>query len=210
MPNSSSPATFVSKLLIQNYRSIAACELSLGPLTFLVGPNGAGKSNLLDALRLIADSLNQSLDHALRDRGGINEVRRRSSGHPTHFAIKVELTLPTGGTGLFAFRIGARPGGAFVVQREECRIGSAHYRVEAGDIKIAPGVASPPATDDRLYLVNAAGLPEFRPVFDGLSQMGFYNLIPDTVRALQTPDKGELLRRDGSNLASVLGRLGRS
>lgn len=34
--------------------------------------------------------------------------------------------------------------------------------------------------------------------------MGFYNLNPETIRDLQTPDAGEVLRRDGGNLASVL------
>jgi recombinational DNA repair ATPase RecF len=62
---------------LKNYKSIAACAVELGGLTFLVGPNGAGKSNFLDALRFVADSLRTSLEHALRDRGGINEVRRR-------------------------------------------------------------------------------------------------------------------------------------
>ena len=37
--------------------------------------------------------------------------------------------------------------------------------------------------------------------------MGFYNLNPDRIRDLQPPDPGELLARDGSNLASVLSRL---
>jgi predicted ATPase len=34
--------------------------------------------------------------------------------------------------------------------------------------------------------------------------MGFYNLNPDEIRELQPPDTGEVLKRDGSNLASVL------
>jgi predicted ATPase len=40
--------------------------------------------------------------------------------------------------------------------------------------------------------------------------MGFYNLNPSAIRTLQHPDPGLLLRRDGSNLASVLGRLEKS
>ena len=39
--------------------------------------------------------------------------------------------------------------------------------------------------------------------------MAFYNLNPDRIRDLQAPDAGEVLRRDGGNLASVLGRLER-
>ena len=88
-------------------------------------------------------------------------------------------------------------------------MGEARYEVAGGALRIPPGPVSPPAFDDRLYLVNAAGLPAFRPVFDLLSTMGFYNLNPDRIRALQPPDKGDLLARDGHNLASVLGRLGK-
>ena len=109
-------------MLLNNYKSIKECSVYLGPLMFLVGPNGAGKSNLLDALRLVAESLNTSLEHALRERGGINEVRRRSSGHPTHFGVRLEWQLPDGTQGVYAFRVGAQKRGGFTIQQEECRI----------------------------------------------------------------------------------------
>jgi predicted ATPase len=76
----------ITRVIVRNYKSIAACDLHLGPLSILVGPNGSGKSNFLDALRFVSEALGYTLDHALRGRGGINDVRRRSSGHPTHFA----------------------------------------------------------------------------------------------------------------------------
>jgi predicted ATPase len=192
---------------LRNYRSIAACDVRLGPLTFLVGPNGSGKSNFLDALRLITDALRTSLDHALRDRGGVHEVRRRSSGHPTHFAIRIEFQLQDMTPGHFSFEVGARSHGDYAVQREECVVGAARYLVREGEVIEKSVPVAPPGSNDRLYLVNAAGLPEFRPVFDILSNMGFYNLNPDKIKALQSPDKGELLARDGFNLSSVLERL---
>jgi len=65
----------------------------------------------------------------------------------------------------------------------------------------------PAASMDRLYLVNASGLPQFRPVYDALSRMGFYNLNPDEIRELQSPDPGDLLAPDGSNIASVLAQM---
>ncbi len=199
-------STFVTRVALENYKSIAACDVALGPLTILVGANGAGKSNFLDALRLVGDALRTSLDHALRDRGGFQEVRRRSGGHPTHFGLRLDFQLPSGAAGHYAFRVGAQRGG-YEVQTEECVVGSARYRIRSGQVVDAPSPVSPPAASDRLYLVNAAGLPEFRPVFDAFSGMGFYNLNPDRIRALQTPDKGDLLARDGSNLSSVLERL---
>lgn len=65
----------------------------------------------------------------------------------------------------------------------------------------------PPVSPDRLYLVTAAGLPQFRSVYDGLSTMGFYTLNPEQMKEVQSPDAGEILRRDGSNIASVVARL---
>jgi predicted ATPase len=198
---------FVSRLVLKNYKSIASCDIRLGPLTFLVGPNGSGKSNCVDGLRFVTDALRTSLDHALRDRGGINEVRRRSGGHPTHFGIRIDFRLTSGQTGHYAFKVGAREKGGFKVQREECRLDPHHFRVEDGTVIAQSFKVAPPSVSDRLFLVAAGGLPEFRPVFDAFSTMGFYNLNPKRIGDLQPPDPGELLQRDGGNLAGVLNRL---
>lgn len=203
---------FLHRVRLKNYRSIAACDVALGPLVFLLGPNGSGKSNFLDALRFVTDALVTSLDHAIRDRGGINDVRRRSSGHPNNFGVRLDFRTPSG-SGSYAFEITARQNGAFAIKHEECfavtpGIGSAAFVVEEGQARLQGiDVAPPPASPDRLYLVTAAGLPQFRPVFDALSHMGFYNLNPSAMRDLQSPDPGYLLKRDGSNVASCLARL---
>ncbi len=205
---------FIKRVVLNNYKSIKECSVSLGSLTFLVGQNGAGKSNFLDALRLVSDGLNTSLEHALRERGGINEVRRRSSGHPTHFGIRLDWVLPDGSEGFYVFRVGSQKKGGFEVQREECRVSGRDleehfYKVECGEVKASSFSVSPPASKDRLYLVSAAGLPPFRPLYEALSHMGFYNLNPGEIREPQPPDPGEVLKRNGSNLASVLGVLER-
>ena len=201
----------VRRVVLRNYKSIAACDVSPAQLTFLVGPNGSGKSNFLDALRFVSDSLRYSLDHALRDRGGINEVRRRSSGHPTHFGMRVEFDVGVA-TGHFAFTVAAEQGGGYGLKEEECVVlpkddAPAHYyRVSSGEVKSS---ASPfPATSPhRLALVSASGLPAFRPVYDAFSRCGFYNLNPAAIRAMQSPDPGDLMNRYGSNVASVLDRI---
>lgn len=200
-------SVFIRKVSLENYRSIHQCEVELGPVTFLVGANGSGKSNFLDALRLISDSLNRSLDHALRDRGGLEEVRRRSGGHPTHFGIRVDFRLDEDTSGHFAFKVGAKKQKTWSISREECRVGGSYYLIEEGTVRAPIDALMPPAQRDRLYLVAASGLPQFRPLYDALSQMGFYSVQPDRIRELQAPDEGRVLRRDGSNLASVLAGL---
>lgn len=206
----SSPV-FITRLTLRNYKSIAACRLKLGPLTFLVGPNGSGKSNCLDSLRLVAESLRTSLDHALRDRGTIKEVRRRSGGHPNHFAIRLDLTVPGGSTGHYSFQVAAKEAAGFEVQTEECFLTSGtaehFYRVERGQVIDSSLALAPAAFPDRLYLVAASGLPEFRPLYDALSGMEVYNLNPKEIGSMQKPDPGDILRRDGSNVASVFHKL---
>lgn len=200
----------ITRVALRNYKSIAACDVQPEALSFLVGPNGCGKSNFLDALRFVAEALRLSLDHALRERGGIQEVRRRSGGHPNNFGIRLDVKLPRA-EGWYAFRVGAKPGGGYSVQQEECFVlgkdGNGSYKVADGKV-IDSTVPNPPAcASDRLYLVNMSGLGVFRPLYDALSGMGFYNLNPEAIRDLQAPDPGNLLNRDGSNLASVLSNL---
>ena len=203
----------VTRVVLRNYKSIAACDVSPAGLTFLVGPNGSGKSNFLDALRFVAESLRFSLEHAVRDRGGINEVRRRSGGHPTHFGARVEFDLGDA-TGHFAFTVAAKRGGGYNLQEEECVVlprddAPAHYyRVSSGEAKSSVPVLPAPSPR-RLTLVSTSGLPEFRPVYEAFSRSGFYKLSPAAMRAMRSPDPGELMNRDGGNVASVLDRIGR-
>jgi len=203
---------FIRKVTLRNYKSIAACALEMPALSFLVGPNGSGKSNFLDCFRFVSDSLKTSLDHALRDRGTIKEVRRRSGGHPNHFSLRLDFNLPGDGSGHLSFRIGARKDGGFEVQNEECKVFTSamqehFYHVQSGNVIQSSMKLLPAALSDRLFLVAASGLPEFRPAYDALSRMEVYNLNPKEIQTMQKPDAGELLRRDGGNIASVLQNL---
>mgnify|MGYP005845202189 CR=1 FL=1 len=212
-PASASVEPLVRRVRLRNYKSIGQCDLNLGGMTFLVGRNGAGKSNFLDALRFVADSLDTSLDHAIKARGGIDEVRRRSTGHPRNFLIEVELNLPDWKVALFSFEVAAREKGGFQVKREQLEVRKpsgeveAEYDVVGGVVERPTGAQMPPAAPDRLYLVTASSLPQYRGVYDALRSMGFYNLNPQEMKELQSPDAGELLHRDGSNIASVVARL---
>ena len=208
-----SDAGCLTRVLIRNYKSIASCGVSLQPFTILIGPSGAGKSNFLDAIGFVADGLRTSLDQALRERGGIGEVRRRSGGHPTHFGMRLEFTLPDGWSGSYAFRIGAKAN-SFEVQNEECILHppealarEVRFSVTAGEVSAS--VPCPSGTSDRLYLAAASGLAEFRPAYEALSRMEFYNPNPERIKDLQVPDAGVLLARDGGNIAAVLDETGK-
>jgi predicted ATPase len=210
---SSQTRPFVRSVQIRNYKSIGRCRVHLGALSVLVGRNGSGKSNFLDALSFLTDALRTSLDQAIKVRGGIDAVRRKSTGHPRNFSIGLETTLPNGHVASYRFEVAARSPAGFVVRDETLSISTPdaadrfRYHVREGAIQTASEQNMPPVSPDRLYLVNAAGLPAFRGAFDALSAMGFYNLNPLAMKELQPPDAGELLHRDGTNIASVVARL---
>ena len=203
----------ITRVTLRNYKSIAACDVPLEPLTLLVGPNGAGKSNFLDALRFTSQALRFSLDHALRERGGIGEVRRRSRGHPNHFTIRLDLRFPHGHAS-YAFSVGARPNGGYRVRRELCRVYSTDsaragfFLTENGKVALSSVKGLPRNVQaDRLHLLPASNHPVFRPIYDILSGMGFYNLDPGRIRDLQSSAPSDVLDGDGANIASVFGTL---
>jgi predicted ATPase len=208
-------ATLIRQVVLKNFKSISTCKVDLRDISVLVGPNGAGKSNFIDAMRLVSDALNSTLEYAMRQRGGINEVRRRSGGHPTHFAISLRLDLGGGLNGHYALRVGAKPEGAFSVQREQATISTGgldkvFFVVEEGALSSASDElksAPPKVSADRLFLTAVSGVLPFRALFDALSGMRFYSINPETIKELQVHDSGERLERSGWNLAAVIKRL---
>src|SRR5215813_12777079 len=129
---------FLKGLAVRNFKSIESCDVEFGHLSVLVGRNGAGKSNFLDSLHFISDGLQTSLDHAIKSRGGIDAVRRRSTGHPRNFAIALEVQLPGWQSAHYGFEVTARQRGGFSIRRESLRILS-HSGTVLGSYAVADG-----------------------------------------------------------------------
>jgi predicted ATPase len=202
----------IQQVQIQNYKSIAQITVDLGSFTVLVGPNGSGKSNFIDALAFVQECLSGSIELAFKNRGGIAAVRRRSAGHPTHIGIRLIMNLRDDLYADYSFEIAAKPREQFSVARERCVVqkfmGQSHsFEIQDGEFTTPiPGIR-PKLVPDRLALIAASGTDEFRPVYDFLTSMRFYSIVPVRLRELQEPDAGDFLKRDGSNAAAVLKRL---
>ena len=195
---------------IKNYKSLAHVVARLQPFTVLVGLNGAGKSNFVDALRFITECLQTSVTLALQNRGGINSVRRHSRGHPTNFGFRLTLQLLDEHFAEYSFEIAAEPQGRFSVKRERCVVapgplgGQIGYEIRNGVFTKSLQGIRPRIEPDRLALTVLSALQEFRPVYDFLTNMRYYALVPDEIRQLQEPNAGEVLTREGGNAAAVL------
>lgn len=206
----------ITRVVLRNYRSIGYCDVALGSLTYLVGPNGSGKSNFLDALHFLADALRDSLGGAISRRGGIREVRRRTSGGGLkNIGIHIEFTID-GKIGKYTFVIASSDDLDYQVVREECQFDGASFSAALGELSKGRFIVSdveingPALVADRLALVAFSGQPAFRPVFDALSKMRFYNFSPEWMRELQPGQDGRLLDSRGENLANVIGYLERT
>ncbi len=87
---------WVDRVRVSNYKSIAACDVTLGPLTVLLGPNGAGKSNFFDALAFVAEAVEATPSHAIDERGGLSEVLRRVPEPTDSLSITLDVTVREG------------------------------------------------------------------------------------------------------------------
>ena len=206
--------SFLTRVKLLNYKSVAICDVPLRQISFLVGPNGSGKSNFLDALRFVSEALSFSLDHALRTRGGLNLVRRQPRHRAEPFGLRMQMELENV-TGWYALAVGADGEDGYEICREECHLVQRENRhehffhVERGQVIEASMSPAPAAAPDRLYLVTISGFKEFRPAFDALAGMRFVNPVPDRIRPIQAPGSTTALNRDGRNTASVLGGVAR-
>ncbi|MBI4479405.1 MAG: AAA family ATPase [Acidobacteria bacterium] len=202
----------ISRVYIKNYKSLAQVNVGLGTFCIFIGPNGSGKSNFIDALAFVHDCLSGSVELAFKNRGGISAVRRRSAGHPTHIGIRLILELGENLSADYAFEIAAKRTEQFSVARERCVVGKLfgeryEFEIEDGQFrKEIPGIR-PRVSPDRLALFAASATEEFRPVYDFLTSVRLYSIVPVTLRELQEPDPGEFLKPDGSNAAAVLKRI---
>lgn len=204
----------IKRIRLRNYKSIASCDVRLGELCVLVGVNGSGKSNFVDAFSFISDALNTTLDTAVRNRGGISAVRRKSGGHPNNFGMSFFLRLPNNRNGFFAFEIAALPKEGFEVRKEKAHISGDDphknfgYTVEKGKlIEFSVSETKPEIRSDRLFLTSVAGLKPFDTLFDALGSISVYDINPDDFRVPQPHEAGDILLPTGKNIASVLRRI---
>lgn len=78
----------IESLRVQNYRALRDLHLdNLSPLSVLLGPNGSGKSTVFDVFAFLSECFSIGLREALKNRGGLKELRTRGATGPLIFDI---------------------------------------------------------------------------------------------------------------------------
>jgi predicted ATPase len=183
----------ITRVVFENYKSIAFCDVKLGPLSILVGPNGAGKSNFLDALGFLSEAVSGSIDNAFEKRG---EVLRRGGESAGHLGFRIEFAA-----GYYSVRFRADGASGFIVEREKCVIDThPQYEAEDGILKPESQLKMSPLGPSRVYLPFVSG-----PAFNLLNGCRFYNFSHRDIRQpVRLGHVQRILNSDGANLSSVL------
>jgi predicted ATPase len=180
----------LSRLVIKGYKSIAACDLQLGPLNLLVGSNGAGKSNFIEFFEMIRQMLDGNLQLYTGRQGGPDAV--------LHFGRKQTGTLETrlyfGNSG---YRCTLEP-------TQDNRLmfsDEAFYREQGGSLTLGGGHFETRASE-------AAGTSTDRRVFAAMRQWRAYHFhdTSDTsyIKQRHAINDNAYIRPDARNLAAYL------
>jgi len=84
----------ITRLSIQNYKSLKDITLSLRQLSLIVGSNASGKSNLSDCIDFISEVYRHGLEVAVGRKGGYENIafrRTRRSKQPISISLTVEF-----------------------------------------------------------------------------------------------------------------------
>ena len=198
----------IRRVYIQNFRSIDRTVVDLEPLTVLVGPNGAGKSNFVAALEFVQRCVVEGPEQVLRY--GAPTPRWQSTLlEPPCLGFRLEIDLTPDSSAIYSFLLQNDIPRSLVV-REYCSV--LKNGVEVSGFEVAEGnfvreIAGirPQLSIGRLALAAASAVPEFRPIYDLITEIFTYSIQPkDVVGVVGNVGPLETLAETGRNAPAVL------
>ena len=173
----------IERVAIRNFRSILHSEVEIPePLTYIVGPNGSGKTNFTDGLLFIRDGLKISLENAVNNAGGVLSIVPAPARMPSTTELRIEWTTSWQSRGFYTIELQFESNRTYSVAREKCETTGPDGRIARFEVKFGQASGTPeilPAgACDRLYLVQASGLQEFRSIYECLAGMQASDPVP--------------------------------
>lgn len=207
----------VKRLHLTNFLSYRRAVLELGDLVALVGPNASGKSNAVAAIKLLREIPLYGLPTAINRRGGFDQLRHRSHGHPYDPAIRLDFqTAPGLPESHYEVSLRALSGKRYEVKSETAEVNEKYGTFSfsnlagrfAAEDRFADNVERYPAARDfRLppgqSAVNLAASYGSLVVGGVLSGLRTVEVNPARVADLQEPSSTRSFEPDGSNTASI-------
>ena len=225
------PPFWITRVRIENYKSIKFCDVTLEPFTIFVGRNGAGKSNFFDALSFLADFVAFDLPTAIGKHGGAGAILHHGV-EASRLSITCDYDVVASGGRRISLRHGVEIDGLRTVRRKSVRAvrgratisGETLSRIKNGvatlifdrerptqDPSSQSGATNLATTDANhppgvSMLRNAPGIHRniAQYVRAMISQNRTYRFNPHAMRSIHRHTPGEALAMDGGNLAGVV------
>jgi predicted ATPase len=206
------PKAMITRVRLENYKSIKSCDVQLEPLTFLVGQNASGKSNFLDALNFVSNALQYSFDYAITSRGGGRKIifRQDRNRLESIFKISIDFKIENGLEINYNFSVkvlsnsNSNDMGSEILS-EECRISNNIFYTIKENHLIETSIENPPKTsNNNLYLVRVSGIEIFETIVIYLENMGFYNPNPMSIKSRKINSNFYRISAESDNLAAMM------
>lgn len=212
---------FLTRLRIQDYKSVAHCDIRLGAFNVLFGLNAAGKSNVLDAVRFLRDALSLGPAEAAQERGGWEAVLRRVPTAADACTIALEFRIEASFPDL-PEPVDAMAEGAYEVSfgrhgavRERCEITFPGGEAAGAGFFTEGGLVSDPETGralgkvrpGALYLPLAGTTEPYDRLYAALTSMFFHTPDLASLRDARPPTGADTLAEDGGQLGEVIARM---
>jgi predicted ATPase len=222
--DSSLPVARILQLQLTNFLSYRSAVLEFGDFVALVGPNASGKSNAVSAIKLLSEIPFHGLQTAIARRGGFDQLRHRSSGHPYNPALRLDFKYEDSKPSFYELRLSAQTGKRYSVKQERAVVhyGKMRYSFNNSDGEFtwqdtAPSgeiLTSSPNVQPRFRVprgqsaVSIASSLAAILVSQVLRSMQTVEINPSRVGELQEPSSIREFEPDGSNVASIFEYLG--
>lgn len=167
-------------LRLENWRNFAEVDVNLQKRAFLVGPNASGKSNLLDSVRFLHDivSVGGGFPEAVRDRGGVSQLRSLSARQYPNIAVQVRVgTDEEPSLWEYELRFTQDNQRRPIIRKE---------RVVHGGVEIisrpTPDDKGDPVRLTQTYLEQVNANRKFREVADFFGSTRYLHIVPQLIR----------------------------
>lgn len=205
----------IHRIRLTNFLSYRDATLDLNGFVALVGPNASGKSNAVAAVKLLRDIPTMGLPAAIARRGGFDQLRHRSQGHPYDPAIRVDFgfTDDPKSSGYYELRLKTVSGKRYAVKSEtgavvhegrefsfDHRDGTVSVSENWGDGDSASYDLKIPAGLSALNSVGSYGAYRVSQVLSGIQTV---EINTTRVSELQDVSSIDSFEPDGSNTSSI-------
>jgi predicted ATPase len=211
------PLPRIKCIHITNFLSYRQATLDLADFVALVGANASGKSNAVAAIKLLREIPVHGLPTAIARRGGYDQLRHRSQGHPYDPAIRIDFEYGPGAPlSFYELKFGALAGKRYEVKSERAEVYFqpgyiSRFLHAAGRVHVDEQLGHDDPVREMVYrlppgqsALTAAGSFAAFETARLLSRVQTVEINTARVSELQDPSSTDVFEPDGSNTASIL------